>query len=390
MLLTRLVLLLWLTGPLAAAAGLEQRLQSPASDGVLGTQYLGLAAELQRYRSISAAGGWPTIPAGPTLRPGAEDPRLGDLAERLAITGDLPADETGHSHYDEALENAVRRFQGRHGLAMDGLVGRATLRALNVSAQKRVDQIRVNLERMRALADAGEPSLLLVNIAAFEATLYRDAAAAWSTRVIVGEQEAQTPELTSEVRSVVFNPTWWVPRSIASEEMLPKIRQDPGFLAKGGYELYDRDRKPVDPDAVDWGDYSVNNFPFQIMQRPGPDNQLGQVKFVFSNPYSLCIHDTPSRSLFANTRRALSHGCVRIDEPMALATLLLEAEGWTKTQVVKEAEAGVTKSVVLSQPLPLFIVYWTAMVDEVGTVQFYDDIYDRDAQLLKRIRTDAR
>lgn len=390
LLLRRLVLLLLLTGPLITVAETDQRFESPASDGVLGSRYLALGAELQRYRALAAAGGWPEIPPGPTLRPGAEDPRLGALAERLAISGDLPKDQPRHSSYDQVLEDAVRRFQGRHGLTVDGLVGRATLRALNTSVEQRVDQIRVNLARMHQLVSSEQRDLLLVNVPAFKATLFRDAGKVWSTRVIIGEEEDQTPVLRSELTSVVFNPTWSVPHSIASEELLPEIQQDAAFLARGGYELYDRDNQAVDPEAVNWSDYSANNFPFRIMQRPGAGNQMGQVKFVFPNPYSVCMHDTPARSLFARSNRALSHGCIRVDQPLALAERVLAPEGWTRAEVTSQPSLGETNSVALSESLPLYIVYWTATVDESGKVHFYNDIYDRDSSRLEQIDKAAR
>lgn len=388
MLLTgRLIVLLLLTGPLAAAAEPDKRVQTQASAGALRPQYLALGAELQRYLALAAAGVWPEVPAGPTIRAGAEDPRLGALAARLAMSGDLPAEETAYPYYDELLENAVRRFQARHGLATDGLVGRATLRALNTSAGQRANQIRVNLQRIRPLAEAGQRDLLLVNIAAFEATLFRQGRKVWSTRVIVGEEDDETPELRSELTSVVFNPTWSVPHSIASEELLKDIKQDPDFLARGGYGLFDRSSQAVDPETVDWSLYSENNFPFQLVQRPGPDNQLGLIKFIFPNSHSVCMHDTPARSLFANKKRALSHGCIRVDQPMVLAEHVLGAEGWSKAQVDSQTRSGTTNTVVLAQPLPLYVVYWTAAADESGRVQFYNDIYDRDADLLKRIET---
>ncbi len=292
-----------------------------APGGVLRSQFDGLQAELQRHRSLAASGGWPVVPKGPTIRPGSDDPRLRSLAKRLAASGDLSNNEIVARSYGETLQDAVRRFQARHGLATDALVGRATLRALNVPIEERIDQIRVNLERTLALSDMDEDYFVLVNIAAFKAAIIRDGQTIWTMKVIVGEKDNETPELRSELKSVVFNPTWSVPRSIATEEMLPDIKQDPDFFAKGGYELYDRDGNRVDPALVDWSTFSKNNFPFRLVQQPGPRNQLGQIKFMIPNRYSVCMHDTPSRSLFASTNRALSHGCIRIDDPLAFAEL---------------------------------------------------------------------
>ena len=309
--------------PDGAQAGVQR------APGILQVEFAALQAELRRYRSLAALGGWPEVAKGPTIRPGDAGPRIAVLAERLAASGDLEHAELVPAYYDEALQSAVRHFQARHGLEPDALVGRATLRALNVSVERRIDQIRVNLERMRSYLDVDVEDYVLVNIAAFRATLVHGGRKAWATNVIIGEEEDQTPEIRSDLKTIVFNPTWSVPYSIASEEMLPRIVADPDYFDKHGYQVYDRDGQLVDPADVDWGAYSENNFPFRLVQSPGPANQLGRIKFMVPNPYSICMHDTPARSLFANVNRALSHGCVRIDDPLRFAELVLESEGMT-------------------------------------------------------------
>lgn len=352
-------------------------------------RFEGLQEALQRYRGLAADGGWPAVPPGPTIRPGSDDPRLAILATRLVASGDLSADKATSSIYADSVQDAVRSFQARHGLDADGLVGRATLRALNVPVEQRIDQIRVNLERARSLSAIDEQNLLLVNIAAFKATVIRNGKVLWTTKVIVGEEEDRTPELRSELRSVVINPTWSVPHSIASEEFLPQIKQDPGFFSNGGYQLYDRDGNRVDPADVNWDIYSTGNFPFRLVQRPGPKNQLGRIKFMIPNPYSICMHDTPAKELFTNARRALSHGCIRVDDPVVLAEIVLGGEGWTREQIESQIESGDTRSIALKRPLAVYIVYWTAEVDESGTTHFYDDIYERDVEVLKRLKGSA-
>ena len=242
---------------------------------------------------------------------------------------------------------------------------------------------------MRPYLDADVEDYVLVNIAAFRATLVHGGRKAWATNVIIGEEEDQTPEIRSDLKTIVFNPTWSVPYSIASEEMLPRIVADPDYFDKHGYQVYDRDGQLVDPADVDWGAYSENNFPFRLVQSPGPANQLGRIKFMVPNPYSICMHDTPARSLFANVNRALSHGCVRIDDPLRFAELVLESEGMTRDDIESKIESGETTSVKLEEPLPVYIVYWTAEVGDNGTVHFYNDIYDRDASLLERIEKEA-
>jgi len=387
--ITTIAVVLVLSPPQVAVADTaeaeRQPGSAPAPSSVLRLQFERLQAELQRHRNLAASGGWPVLPDGPTIRPGSDDPRVGTLARRLTASGDLADDKIDSFYYDETLQDAARRFQARHGLATDALVGRATLRALNVPIEKRIDQIRVNLERVRALSDVDEDHLVLVNVAAFRATIIREGQVAWTMKVIVGEKEDQTPELRSELKSVVFNPTWSVPHSIASEEMLPKIKQDPDFFHRGGYRLSDREGNPVDPAEVDWSAYSIRHFPFRLVQQPGPQNQLGKIKFMIPNPYSVCMHDTPARSLFASTNRARSHGCIRVDDPLTFAEFVLRNEGWTRKEIDSQIESGNTKTIALANPLPVYVLYMTAEVDDLGRIHFYDDLYGRDARILQEL-----
>jgi murein L,D-transpeptidase YcbB/YkuD len=357
------------------------------ADTDYGAQHERLQTELQRHRVMADAGGWPIVSDGPTIRPGSEDSRLGALARRLAISGDLLENEISASmpDYNESLQSAVRRFQVRHGLAADALVGRATLRALNVSIEQRIDQIRVNLARARELFESPSDDLVLVNVAAFKVYVIRDGKTVWETRVIVGDKRDKTPVFGSVLKSVVFNPTWTVPYRIASEELLPKIKEDPGFFDKGKYQLFDRAGNRVDPAGIDWPAVGTGNFPFTLVQQPGPANQLGQIKFMFPNEYSVCMHDTPGKSLFAEAARAFSHGCIRVDEPLGLAEVLLADEGWTREQIDTQIESEETRTVVLSEPLPIRLIYRTAEVDDLGRIYFYNDVYERDAALIEAL-----
>ena len=385
----------FIAGGLAAAApdtGVPEGAaeDSPVYSSYFSSQIQRLRAEQERYSALAASGGWPTIPKGPTIRPDTDDPRIAALAVRLAASGDLDDKDANRAYYDGDLQNAVRRFQARHGLETDGLVGRATLRALNVSSEQRLDQIRLNIERMRSFADIGGAQFVLVNIAAFRATVIRGGRAIWATRVIVGEKDKETPEINSELNSVVFNPTWSVPHSIASEELLPKIKQNSNFFSAGGYQLFDRDGSRVDPAVVEWSLYSKSNFPFRLVQQAGPANQLGKIKFMIPNPYSVCMHDTPARWLFESTNRALSHGCIRLDDPLSFAALILDSEGWTRAEVDSQIDSGITRTVALKSPLPVYIAYWTVEVDEMGRVHFYNDPYGRDAAALEALDRSVR
>jgi murein L,D-transpeptidase YcbB/YkuD len=303
----------------------------------------------------------------------------------LRISGDISAADmpVSTSHYNAILQNAVRGFQARHGLEVDALVGKATLRTLNVPVEKRIDQIRVNLDRLRQQLDHESGDLILVNIPAFKTYVIRDGKIIWAANVIVGDRENKTPIFRTALTGVVFNPTWSVPYSIASKEMLPKIKQDPSFFRRGNYDLFDRAGNLIDPSSVDWSAVEKRTFAFTLVQQPGPLNQLGQIKFTMPNEYSVCMHDTPTKSLFDKSTRAFSHGCIRLDEPLGLAEVLLRGEQWTRDQIQSQVEARETRSVSLAEPLPVHVVYWTAEVDDLGVMHFYDDIYEWDAAVLE-------
>ncbi len=345
-------------------------------------RYAGLMAQLRHYRSLEAAGGWPLVPDGPTIEPDATDRRLAALATRLAITGDLDATYEPGELYDTDLQEAVRRFQVRHGLEPDALVGPKTLRALNIPVGHRVDQIRLALERNRWLQDVGD-EYLRVNVASFMAEIVRGGNTVWTTRAIIGTVDDKTPIFRSAIRHVVFNPTWTVPRSIATEELLPRIQGDPTYLERGGYYMFDSSGATVDPAEIDWGSMTAQTFSYTLVQRPGPRNELGKVKFIFANEFSICMHDTPSRSLFDRSARAFSHGCIRIEKPIELAEIILASDGWDEQQVRARIDSGVTSTAYLSAPMPLVLVYWTADVGEQGNITFFNDFYDRDAALLR-------
>ena len=342
--------------------------------------YLRLQSALDLYLQIAAEGGWPTVPEGPTLEPGNQGPRVTALAQRLAATGDLDNSGRVSSVYNDKLEVAVRRFQARHGLETDALVGRKTLQALNVPVEQRIAQLRLNLERSRQVFDEGLSSFLLVNVPAFEATLVRDGETIIRTNVIVGETKAETPVFEAEIKSVVINPTWSVPYSIASKELLPKIQRDPGFLSRGGYDVFDRDGNRVDPADIEWASLRSSAFPYTLVQRPGEKNELGRIKFVFPNEYGVFMHDTPGKHLFACDSRAFSHGCIRMDNPVGFAEHVLEPEGWTRDDILARLTTNETVTVPLSEPIPVIVAYLTALVDETGTVYFYRDIYGRDEE----------
>lgn len=353
---------------------------APACGDTGNALYQRLQPALELYLQIADEGGWPAVPDGPTIEPGDEDPRVPALARRLAVTGDLADGHDDGQRYNDELRAAVLRFQARHGLETDARVGKDTLRALNVPVEHRIAQLRRNLERVRTLFDSDPQHFLLVNVPAFDVTLVRGGRAVTRNRVIVGETDTATPLFEAQLKNVVINPTWTVPHSISSKELLPKIQRDPGFLARGGYDVVDRDGNRIEPSAIDWAALHQNYFPYTLIQRPGTANELGRIKFMFPNDYGVCMHDTPGKQLFARDTRAFSHGCIRVDNPIGFAAQLLEPVGWTYEDIVAQLGTTRTLTVALPEPIPVIVAYLTAMADERGTVYFYRDVYGLDQE----------
>jgi len=344
---------------------------------------------LAAYRGIAARGGWPTVPAGETLKPGMTDPRVAALRRHLAVTGDLVDLPLDSWDYDEALAEAVRSFQARHLLTPDAAVGKATLAELNVPVADRIRQIRVNLERGRQiLHEIGDDDLVLVDIAGYEVRYVRERRVVWSSRVVVGQPYRQTPIFQAQIEYVVFNPTWTVPPGILQKDILPAVRKDPGYLAKRGLQVVDRNGRPVDPAGIDWRRYTGNSFPWFVRQEPGPENALGRVKIMFPNPHLVYLHDTPSRSLFEKDDRAFSSGCIRVQRPFELVELLLADPAWDQAAFETVIASGATRTVRLARPVRVLLIYWTVDEDDAGRIVFKRDVYDRDPALARAL--DAR
>lgn len=319
-----------------------------------------LRSALQRYRAIARGGGWPDVPDGPSLRRGDSGPRVAALRARLAATGDLAS--AGGDGFDEDLAAALRRFQSRHGLDADAIAGPATRAALNVSAAQRVAQIELNLERWRWLEPTLGDRYVLVNIAGFEAALYDHDRRTLGMRAVVGTRYRRTPIFSDAIRYIVFSPYWNIPASIAREEIRPKGRS---YMRRNNIEVAGGGR---------------------LRQRPGPENALGRVKFMFPNRFNVYLHDTPARELFARSARSFSHGCIRLEKPLALAEALLRRQGWTMEEIEEATRRSTPRTVNLDEPVPVHILYWTAWVDENGTTQFRRDVYGRDPAVARALR----
>ena len=375
------------------AIAIQRAIDSPSLTDFLSTFfprgwfYQKLHAALADYRQIAASGGWPVIPDGPTLRPGASDDRLAVLARRLIVTGDLsPRDGVDKlTTYDKSLQQGVRHFQARHGLDTDAAIGPATLRALNVPVEKRVEQLKVNIERARWVLDDIEDDFVLVNIAGFRAYVFRSRKVAWETKVQVGSAFHQSPVFRDEIQYIVLNPTWTVPYSIASKEILPKIKRDPNYFASRDFDLKNQSGKIVDPSSIDWASITERNFPVWLVQRPGPNNALGRVKVMFPNKHAVYLHDTPSKALFGKAERAFSHGCIRVENPFGLAEQLLGGDGWNQAKFQQVLDEGKTKTISLSKPMPVLLLYWTTMASPDGLVYFFNDVYSRDERIAKAL-----
>ena len=330
--------------------------------------YRMLREALLRYREQAREGDPAPIAAGPRLEIGSRGERVVQLRARLlaaakAAGAELPATSTYPDLFDESLQQAVRQFQARNGFAEDGVVGAANLAELNRSSEERVRQIEANLERWRWLPSQLGERYVRVNIPAFRLDAMEQDRSVLTLRVVVGKPTTSTPVLSSAMNAIQLNPSWYVPKSILEGEILPKAAKDPTFLDRLGYEVISDTR---------------------LRQRPGTSNALGKFKFVFPSPYGVYLHDTPSRSLFSRDLRALSHGCVRVENPFELAVWALRDDPkWTPQEIRARLDSGKEKQVKLPEAVPVHIGYWTAWAGDDGVLRFGRDVYKQDAGLIR-------
>ena len=387
---------------------------------------------IDHYLQITSEGGWPQIPSGPALNEGDRNDRVSLLKKRLIASGDLePAeppeqmdavdgmlkvavpgsqprldpivnglasnqnerqplpkqslstktDPAGPANQDDVfdgmLKEAVQRFQTRHGLTANGIVGVETLRELNITTSERIKQLAATIEYCRKLPPLQENRYILINIPDFNLHLIEDGKPVLSMPVIVGKATHQTPEFNGLITNLIINPSWSVPYSIASKELLPKLKRNPGYLSRSRMRVY-RSNQRIAPSAINWASYSTKNFPLLLRQDPGPGNSLGRIKFMFTNPHDIYLHDTPTKKLFQKFPRAFSHGCIRVQAPIDLAVYLMQDTPMGSEEAIKSAiSKGKTQSLDIPSPIPINIVYVTAWVDSEGIVQFRPDIYNR-------------
>jgi murein L,D-transpeptidase YcbB/YkuD len=336
--------------------------------------YRQLVKALADYRAIAARGGWPVLPEGPAVKPGASDPRIPALRARLQAEDPAapvgPAVATAADVLAPATADALKTFQARHGLETNGQLDKPTLAALNQPVGQRILQIEANMERWRWLPSQMPADRVQVNIAAAVLTYFRADQPVLSMRTASGKPGDHTPMLESRITSIVFNPPWNVPESIAMKELYPKERAHPGYFA----------REDIHVIKTATG--------VRLQQAAGPKSSLGQVKFDFDNRYGVYLHDTPSRGAFARRGRMVSHGCVRLEKPRDLAAQLLGADGtgtWTPETIQAAIDTTETKRIPVTKPAAVLILYWTAFVGPDGAVNFRADPYDWDHALLQRL-----
>ena len=353
---------------------------------------------------------WQIVGPGGKLEPGNRDPRVPILRERLLAEGyvvhaasdeggtwgrpdEVVVESTDPELYDAGLTEAVIEFQKRNGLEADGVIGPATLAALSRTWLDSVDRIRVNLERWRWLPDDLGPDHIRVNIAEFRVRIFENRQEVRSIDCIVGKTARKSPVFSGKMTYLVLNPTWTVPPRIFFQDKLPVIRKDPSYLTNNGFEVFagwGQDGAPIDPTTIDWNQVGPGNNPYRIRQKAGPKNALGRIKFMFPNDYDVYLHDTPSRELFAKSERTFSSGCIRVQDPVGLAEYLLRDQpGWNREQIESVLATAKERTVNLSRPIPVHLLYWTAWTDEGGVVHFRKDVYERDGAVLRALDAPA-
>ena len=348
--------------------------------------YITLRDALKKLADMEKKGRWDTIHADKKIyKKGDTAAVISVVKNRLHAWGDLLVADTS-SLFTPALDTALRSFQERMGLTVNGTIQQPVINALNVPLEKRMQQVLLNMERMRWVPVEPGNNYLLVNIPEFKLHVYEGGKLTWSCNVVVGKPGASTVIFTKLMKFVVFSPYWNVPPGILANEVLPAVKRNSGYLSRQNMEVVGSGGKVIPAGSINWNKYSGSGFPYIIRQKPGRSNALGKVKFLFPNEYNIYLHDTPSRGLFGETKRSFSHGCIRVAEPRRLAEWLLRNDpAWTPEKIEKAMNGDKEKFVSLKDQVPVFIGYFTAFVNSKGQLNFRDDVYGHDARLAAQL-----
>ncbi len=387
--------------------------------------YAMLRISLKEYREIAAKGGWQPVAYGNKFKKGARGQRVLALSKRLKVTGELDSSIPGSEVFDDSLDQAVRKYQQRNGLYVDGVVGISTIEALNVPVEERISQIELTMERWRLLPQYLGNRYILVNIANYHLYGIENNNDTINMRIVVGKPQWNTPMFSEEMTHLIINPYWNIPPSIFKDDIAPRIKEDPEYMAKKNMDalgLEAPEKIVVEkPEVVEIEDNleatevtegnnaegqelseieiqnkkaqeeyasKVLSGKYRLRQNPGPGNPLGRIKFLFPNKHSVYLHDTPNRGFFKKAQRNFSHGCIRVEKPLELAEFVLFSDPrWTQSTIQSSINRGKTKTVHLEQTIPVYILYFTAWVDKEGSVNFHKDVYGLDKTLYNALRT---
>lgn len=352
------------------------------------SQYGLLKEKLELYKTIEEKGGWrPIITPIKSFKIGDTSSIISQIKKRLYITYDFKHLDTS-TYFDKNLESGVKEYQHRYGMVEDGKVGLDVLKEMNVPIHQRIEQIIVNLERCRWVPYDLKGNYLIINIPEFKLHTFENNVNIWDMNVVVGKATHKTVIFNGSIKYIVFNPYWVVTPNIFEKEFIPKLRKDPGYLNKQNIELVKANEPNVllDPYKINWNNNSQSYHSYVAKQKPGPNNSLGKVKFIFPNQYNIYLHDTPAKELFSESSRSFSHGCIRLAEPEKMAKYLLKNQtGWNDVYFDKTYNTSKENYVQLTKNMPVIIAYFTAWVDKEGKLNFRKDIYGHDAKMAKLI-----
>ncbi len=334
-----------------------------------------MEAAIFAYQDLVARGGWNSVPSDKVLKLGMVDPNVAFLRARLIASGDLRQASGEPNAFDSYVQSAVLRFQLRHGQPGDGIVGAATIDAMNVPAETRLRQLQTNLERIRAMGAPTE-RYIMVNVPGAQIEVVENGQVVSRHTAVVGKVDRQTPLLSSRIHEINFNPFWTVPASIIKRDLIPKMQKEPDYLTKNGIRIFRQTGEEIPPETVDWNSDEATNYMFR--QDPGDQNSLGFMKLNFHNPHQVYLHDTPANGLFGSDYRFESSGCVRVHTGRELVSWVLRDNGYDQAMVDQTVRGGERLDVQVTSPPALFTVYFTAWTTGEGVIHFRDDIYNLD------------